>query len=442
MVDKSVNFAKPLARVIVDSAREHTQQRRIGKGGIKQAIPQNTNIVTVKNGTGADLLRGAVVDIGDYLLNSSKPLDAERMRFEAVEQDDGHYGVMRFATKEDMTGDCHVTGRCIARVNVLDVDHTRASPAAGETYFESGDTGPVEILSLAPGTPATGVQECAVILRSSTAPSVPFMAVAMENIDGYRHAKGTTSSTGFKFHKGAYRPFGIELSDPSDTGVNDGCFDTGAESSEVEAYNIARHQQVIDHPAWLWKDRNGVWLALPMPPKPVQLVLRGSSPSITTSSTSFTDWSIITTGFKEQSYGDLGVAYTGGGNNDVRMKYSACANTGRWDVDFRWKVSVTPGNAITQAPNLFRVFFSSAFLGGSRYTPPVIQRGTTTANSQSILNLDGITRDCVIGLDEGMLVGQIDVQLEGWTSGTTWNFDYELILRPSRPENHALLVNP
>lgn len=160
---KGVMFKPATANELIDLlSREKGKQ--LGGAISKQSLPPTPDILKIRNATGSDLPGGAVVDIGDLLFDESEPLKLDYPWFEVVTQAGGAWGVMRRATPDEDIEECQISGICIARVNILNIDHTRAIPKAGQAYFESSHMGPVRILRLS-DTDATGVQECFVLLR-------------------------------------------------------------------------------------------------------------------------------------------------------------------------------------------------------------------------------------------------------------------------------------
>lgn len=177
---KGVICTPKLHNEIIDAKNAH-KRTELGR-----AVPQRKTVISqtslyVKNLTGGNLPRGAVVDIGEYLLSESDPLDATHPWFEGNTQDGGNWGVLTKPIPEDDIDECQIAGRCVARVNILNIDHTRAFPKAGQTYFESSHMGPVAILRLS-DVDATGVQECYVLLR------VPVFTLRGVAVDTLGHA--------------------------------------------------------------------------------------------------------------------------------------------------------------------------------------------------------------------------------------------------------------
>lgn len=148
---------------VVDSMTRHEQQLRLGKGKPPKPFAIDKNIVKCKNNVGTNLTRGSVVDVGDYLLTGLSSYEPATLWFNGDEPAGGHYAVFRGDVPDDEYGDAQLTGVCIARVDVVDEDHTFAVPTDGETYFTSAAEGEIQILDKA--SSGTGVKECVVVLR-------------------------------------------------------------------------------------------------------------------------------------------------------------------------------------------------------------------------------------------------------------------------------------
>lgn len=140
---------------LVNSANEG----RSGKPGPDVFGLQNLSIVKVRNDTGADRARGEVVQLGAYLLDV---IDPRRPWFEGntVAAPAFKLAVLRAPLKEDKIGEAQIAGVAVARVNVLDVDHTHAVPVASSHVLNSCDFGPFELLS-----PPDGEDEQDILVR-------------------------------------------------------------------------------------------------------------------------------------------------------------------------------------------------------------------------------------------------------------------------------------
>lgn len=128
--------------------------------GVDKGFPGGgESLVKVQNKTGADLNQGSVVELGEHLLDE---IDRQNFWFEGNEYDDGVLAILIEPLKDDFIGSAQVDGPCVALVNVTNLTHQYAAPAAGDTVLQSGESGPVRILSKsytlwAGGAYATGV---------------------------------------------------------------------------------------------------------------------------------------------------------------------------------------------------------------------------------------------------------------------------------------------
>lgn len=145
--------------------RQANPNTQLGSGVRSIASLVSQTSVKARNDTGANLPRGAVIDLGDYFLTESD-LDPDALWFKGIAQAGSgrRYAVAREPIPTNELGECQVAGVCIARVNVTNLAHNYAVPTASQNYFTSAPIGPVEILRLT--TPeSTGTQECVVLLR-------------------------------------------------------------------------------------------------------------------------------------------------------------------------------------------------------------------------------------------------------------------------------------
>lgn len=222
---KAAAFSEANARKVLAAAN------RIGMTSLSRAplpVTSHTSHTSVKarNDTGANLPRGAVIDLGDYLLSASDPLDAQHLWFEGIAQEGTarRYAVAREPIPTNEIGECQVSGVCIARVNVTDLAHNYAVPTASQNYFTSSPIGPVEIQRLS--TPeSTGTQECVVLLR------VPGPTAYVAKTGGSPIAALTSTTPG----SGTVTLYAI-----NDSGVLESLSET------VTAYNIASGEVAAD----------------------------------------------------------------------------------------------------------------------------------------------------------------------------------------------------
>lgn len=133
---------------------------------------RQTDLVNVKNGTGEDLLPGNVVQLGAYAFDE---FDRRNIWFEAdTPTDETKFAILAQPVKSGKRGWAHVSGACIALVDISDTDHTRATPVDSETVMESDDTGPVLFLS---EITETGEQEVVVLIDYG--PGVPIYSFTL-----------------------------------------------------------------------------------------------------------------------------------------------------------------------------------------------------------------------------------------------------------------------
>jgi len=116
--------------------------------------------IKLRNSSGGNLARGSVLQLGELLLDQMDPLnlwfDADTVA-EPVEQ---RYAILVEPIPSEKIGVAQVSGVCIARVNVINEDHRFAVPVAGQTYLNSAESGPIELLS-----PPDGETEQEMIVR-------------------------------------------------------------------------------------------------------------------------------------------------------------------------------------------------------------------------------------------------------------------------------------
>lgn len=143
----------------------HKRTERLGEGDPRLRKHLPTNLVRVKNMTGADRRRGDVMELGAKLLDE---LTNEFLWFEGVAPSGTEkFGILRAALPDGKIsgpgGDLQVAGVCMAWVDVQDVSDTRAGVVAGEHVLVSGD-GPYKIMQ---EVSYPGEQELCVCLTGS-----------------------------------------------------------------------------------------------------------------------------------------------------------------------------------------------------------------------------------------------------------------------------------
>lgn len=145
------------------------KQQQMGGGGDMIRGIRHTDIVKIRNDSGGDLVAGRVLQLGGYLYDE---MNRRNILFEAdTPEDEERFAILGEPIKSGEIGIAHVSGVCIAVVNVTDIEHTRATPENGETVLKSGGGGPIRILS---ELEETGEQEVAVLIDFAGPSLAPF----------------------------------------------------------------------------------------------------------------------------------------------------------------------------------------------------------------------------------------------------------------------------
>lgn len=148
---------------VSDVSKWYNETIRFGEASTGKGLGNPTDLVKVKNLTGGNLLRGSVVQLGDYRLD---PINFRNLWFEGNEIETPlNFAVMREATKENDQGWAQMDGVCTALVSVLSTSHKYAHPVPGESVCRSATSGPLVILS---NLTETGGQEVAVRFATGT----------------------------------------------------------------------------------------------------------------------------------------------------------------------------------------------------------------------------------------------------------------------------------
>jgi hypothetical protein len=151
---------------IVDATRAYYEQQAGGRGPMPAtAGAKQTGIVLVRNDSGADLARNAVVGINSPIILPGDHLD-EFLRQVALTvvtptEDEhaaaGHFAVLLDPLAAGGIGRAYVNGICPVQIELLDEQHTTAGVIDGDTTkLESGKPG-TQIIWHAPGdAPGSG----------------------------------------------------------------------------------------------------------------------------------------------------------------------------------------------------------------------------------------------------------------------------------------------
>jgi len=152
-------FKPPAARIwnnMVDAGRAHADSRLNG-GSPNPIRPRETDIIKVKNTSGADRRLGEILRISGKAIETVT--DENKWLLGVEPTDDGYFGILKEPAAISGLASLQVSGCCMALVNVTDASHTRATSADGEYVLQSGDDGPIEILFAPDGT---GEKTCVV----------------------------------------------------------------------------------------------------------------------------------------------------------------------------------------------------------------------------------------------------------------------------------------
>jgi len=152
-------------------ASEHYQRReRLSVGGDLRFVQRLTDIIEVKNSTGANLRRGEVVEVGAALVSAANL--KENLLFDCALAGnppamDSVFAICKEPIPIDQIGTAHVSGACWALVDINHESHPRAKPANGDAVLQSAPAGPWRILYQPSGT---GEKECVLLYTGGPGP--------------------------------------------------------------------------------------------------------------------------------------------------------------------------------------------------------------------------------------------------------------------------------
>lgn len=156
---KSPAFNSAWLNAVSESAQYYHENVKLGGGKNPQSSQQKP--IKVRNKTGGDLLRGAVVQLGAELLTN---LDPRNLWFEGDTYSDGQVAIVQSAVLDEEIVAVKVSGETTALVNVTSTSHGYAQPTASATVLSSTATA-TDIRILSPLS-TTGEQEVAVLMGS------------------------------------------------------------------------------------------------------------------------------------------------------------------------------------------------------------------------------------------------------------------------------------
>lgn len=155
---------------IADSAEEYMRRRRLFLPGRPGKVTLPTDIVMVRNSSGSTRLAGDVLALTDGL--STPTIDKDNIWFNNTSGPVGfrydQFCVLKQQLRQGDWGEAHVSGMCIARVNlsaasVVTLPYSdRAYATPNQYYLTQDETGPIEILWRPSGV--SGIQDCVVDL--------------------------------------------------------------------------------------------------------------------------------------------------------------------------------------------------------------------------------------------------------------------------------------
>lgn len=125
-----------------------------GRG--KEIVPLGTDLVMVKNSSGADRERGECLQLGDFLLTTDEETENKwNLWFKGEQPSAPLWKCVILAQPAKHNADesrcaiveAHCSGVCVAKVDVLDLTHTHATPVAGSCILDSAGIGPLELFS-------------------------------------------------------------------------------------------------------------------------------------------------------------------------------------------------------------------------------------------------------------------------------------------------------
>lgn len=180
-------FKPPPARIwndMVDAGRAY-REGLFNVNAPKPTRPRETDVLKVRNSSGADRARGEILSFNGSVLSECTP---ENIWLIGEEAEIGEsFGVLRYAIEDGEITECQVSGICIAKIDVLNLTHKYANvPSAGGYMLESSDSGPVAIL-YKPNS--IGEHDCVVLLNSP--PEIRLVRFQLKQ--GF--ATGTASAT-------------------------------------------------------------------------------------------------------------------------------------------------------------------------------------------------------------------------------------------------------
>lgn len=159
-VSPGQDFAPPPATVwnnMVDAGRAWADDR-LNRGAGDRNRPRETDLIKIKNSSGAVRRRGEILKIDGKAIEEIT--DENVWLVGTVPTEACRFGILKDPADTNAVERLQVSGVVgVAMVNITDESHTSAEAADGEYVLQSGTTGSIEILYAPPGT---GEKECVV----------------------------------------------------------------------------------------------------------------------------------------------------------------------------------------------------------------------------------------------------------------------------------------
>lgn len=152
--DSHIPFAQWQRHDEASDAYFRAKARSEGTGA--QAIVRETNVVQVQNDSGADRLKGHVLEFNDYYLDEANIARGYLWIIGGEPSLANDFGILLQPIKDGKVGDCQLSGVCFALVNVTDAAHKYARVDASTYVLQSAAIGPVRVIYKPSGTGEKG----------------------------------------------------------------------------------------------------------------------------------------------------------------------------------------------------------------------------------------------------------------------------------------------
>lgn len=143
-----------------EAAEFYQRHQQLGRGGQTDAPLHRHDVIKIQNGSGASLVRGTALEIGDLLISNIEP-GGYYFEGDTPSDVDKPYAILRQPIASTYTNEAVVSGVCLARVDVQNTSHAYATLVKSSSVLDSTSMGTIRILN---SLSSTGVQECLVQL--------------------------------------------------------------------------------------------------------------------------------------------------------------------------------------------------------------------------------------------------------------------------------------